>query len=156
MSTIQTMNIDQKLHLFDDKIIHWMRRISVPFARASFFVVYFWFGILKVIGTSPANGLVEQLLNVTMPWIPFTTFIVVFGVFEMVIGILFLRKGAERLAIFLLFAHMIMTILPLILLPEITWQSAWTPTMEAQYIIKNLVFIAMGMGMLAHLHPLKK
>ncbi len=133
-----------------------MRKASTPFARAAFFIVFFWFGILKVIGTSPANGLVESLLGATMPWIPFATFIVVFGVFEMVIGILFLRKGAERLAIFLLFAHMIMTFLPLVLLPEIAWQGSWTPAMEGQYIIKNVVFIAMGMGILAHLHPLKK
>jgi uncharacterized membrane protein YkgB len=150
------MNIDQKLHLFDDKIIHWMRKISVPFARVGFFLVYFWFGILKVIGTSPANGLVNELLQATMPWIPFATFIVVFGVFEMVIGILFLKKGAERLSIFLLLAHMVMTFLPLALLPEIAWQGPWTPTIEGQYIIKNVIFIAMGMGLLAHLHPLKK
>ena len=150
------MNIDEKLHLFDDKIIHWMRKVSTPFGRLAMFIVFFWFGILKVIGTSPANPLVESLLGVTMPWIPFATFIVVFGVFEMVIGILFLKKGAERLAIFLLFLHMIMTLLPLVLLPGVAWQGLLTPAMEGQYIIKNLVFIAFAMGMLAHLHPLKK
>ncbi len=133
-----------------------MRRVSVPFGRFSLFIVYFWFGILKVLGTSPANPLVEALLNATMPWIPFATFIVAFGVFEMVIGFLFLRKGGERLAIFLLLLHMVMTFLPLVLLPEITWQGFLTPTIEAQYIIKNFIFIAFGMGMLAHLHPLKK
>ncbi|MFT5359693.1 MAG: putative membrane protein YkgB [Candidatus Paceibacteria bacterium] len=150
------MNIDQKLHLFDDKIIQWIRKIGVPFGRFSLFLVYFWFGILKIIGTSAANPLVESLLGVTTPWIPFATFAVVFGAFEMFVGILFLRKGAERLAIFLMALHMLMTFLPLILLPEITWQAFLTPTVEGQYIIKNLVFISLGMGLLAHLHPLKK
>ncbi len=150
------MNIDQKLHLFDDKIIHWMRRVGVPFARFALFITYFWFGILKVIGTSPATPLVQSLLDVTMPWIPFGTFIIAFGIFEMVVGIMFLRKGMERLAIFFLALHMLMTLLPLFILPEITWQGLLTPTMEGQYIIKNIVFIAMGMGILAHLHPLKK
>ena len=64
------MNIDQKLHLFDDKIIHWMRRVGVPFARFALFITYFWFGILKVIGTSPATPLVQSLLDVTMPLLP--------------------------------------------------------------------------------------
>ena len=150
------MNIDQKINIFDNSVIHWMRKVSEPFGRFALFAVYFWFGILKLIGTSPANPLVEELLGATMPWIPFATFIVAFGVFEMVVGILFLRKGLERLAIFLLLAHMVMTFLPLALLPEVAWQGFLTPTIEGQYIIKNLVFIAFGMGMLAHLHPLKK
>ena len=34
------------------------------------------------------------------------------------------------------------TFLPLILLPEITWRSFMVPTLEGQYIIKNLVLIA--------------
>jgi hypothetical protein len=31
-----------------------------------------------------------------------------------------------------------------------------TPTLEGQYIIKNLVIIAAGIGIAAHLHPLPK
>jgi uncharacterized membrane protein YkgB len=150
------MNIDQKLQLVDNKVIHWMRRVSVPFGRGSLFLVFFWFGILKVIGTSPANPLVESLLGSMTPWITFEIFIVVFGIFEMVVGMLFLFKGGERLAIFLLALHMVTTFLPLVILPEIAWQGFLTPTIEGQYIIKNLVFIALGMGLLAHLHPLKK
>jgi hypothetical protein len=30
-----------------------------------------------------------------------------------------------------------------------------TPTLEGQYIIKNLAIIALAMGIAAHLHPLK-
>lgn len=150
------MNIDQRLHLFDDRMIYWMRKVSIPFGRFALFVAYFWFGALKVFGESPASPLVEALLGVTMPWIPFSTFIVVFGVFEMILGVFFLIKGGERLAIFLLMLHMIMTFLPLVLLPELTWSGLFIPTMESQYIIKNLVFIALGMGILAHLHPLRK
>jgi uncharacterized membrane protein YkgB len=37
--------------------------------------------------------------------------------------------------------QMVGTFLPLILLPEITWQHLFIPTMEGQYIIKNLVLI---------------
>ncbi|MCC7197825.1 hypothetical protein IT413_06580 [Candidatus Peregrinibacteria bacterium] len=37
--------------------------------------------------------------------------------------------------------------MPLILLPQITWQGFMTPTLEGQYIIKNLVIITTAMGL---------
>ena len=82
-------------------------------------------------------------------------FIVFFGIFEMIIGIAFLVPHLERLAIALLVPHMITTFLPLIFLQSITWQGFLTPTLEGQYIIKNLVIIALAMGIAAHLQPFK-
>ena len=67
----------------DKDIIHFFRKISDPLARFALFVVFFWFGLLKVIGQSPASEMVENLLSMTMPFIPFTLFIVLFGLFEM-------------------------------------------------------------------------
>jgi hypothetical protein len=54
----------------------------------------------------------------------------------------------------LLFIHMIMTFLPLIFLPSTTWSGFLVPTLEGQYIIKNLVIIAAAMGIAAHLVPM--
>ena len=48
---------------------------------------------------------------------------------------------------------MITTAGPLVLLPSETWQSFFVPTLEGQYIIKNLVIIAAAIGIAAHLHP---
>lgn len=72
----------------------------------------------------------------------------------MVIGICFLIPKLSRLAIALLIPHMIMTILPLFFLTDLTWQGFLTPTLEGQYIIKNLVIIALAMGVAAHIHPM--
>lgn len=141
---------------FDFWFINLLRKISIPFSRIAIFIVFFWFGILKIIGTSPANPLVSSLLSATMPFISWDTFIVLFSIYEMIIGISFLIPRLERLAIALLIPHMIMTALPLIFLKAITWQSFLTPTLEGQYIIKNLVIIAVSMGIAAHLHPFKK
>ena len=149
-------DLNQKLENIDARIIHGMRRLSMPAARTALFIVFFWFGILKVFGLSPANPLVKALLEHTLPFMSFGTFSVVLGVFEMIIGTSFLFKGLERFAIALLVPHMIMTILPLILLPTVTWQAAFVPTIEGQYIIKNLVIISLALGIAAHLHPLKK
>lgn len=147
------------LRTLDLEIISTFRKLSVPIARLGLFVVFFWFGLLKVIGTglSPATPLVEQLYNATMPIdIGFGTFMVLFGLFECLIGILFLIRGVERVAIPLLFIHMITTIMPLFAIPEATWSGFLVPTLEGQYIIKNIVIIAAAIGIASHVHPLKR
>lgn len=141
---------------FDSKLIRFFRKISIPSARFGLFVVFFWFGALKVLGLSPASGLVQSLFEQTIPFISFPTFLVLFGLFECLIGILFLIKGLERIVIPLLLIHMITTFGPLVYLPQDSWQSFMVPTLAGQYIIKNLVIVAAGIGIAAHLHPLKK
>lgn len=140
----------------DHKLIYFFRRISMPVARFGLFVIFFWFGLLKVLGLSPATPLVENLFNATIHFMPFGSFLILFGLFECLIGILFILPGLERAAILLLFIHMITTILPLFLLPAVTWNGFLVPTLEGQYIIKNLVIIATAIGIAAHMHPLHR
>ncbi|MEZ4103008.1 MAG: hypothetical protein R3B55_00295 [Candidatus Paceibacterota bacterium] len=140
----------------DFKLIKFFRKIFLPSARIGLFIVFFWFGFLKVIGLSPASGVVQNLFESTIPFMHFSTFLVLFGIFECIIGILFLIKGAERVVIPLLLIHMFTTFGPLVFLPEETWQKFMVPTLEGQYIIKNFVLIAAAVGIAAHLHPIKK
>lgn len=149
-------NIRQSLLKVDDSIIHFLRKISIPVGRFALFTVFFWFGILKIIGTSPANPLVSSLLEKTLPFMTWDVFIVLFAIYEMAIGISFLIPKMERVSMALLIPHMIMTALPLFMLTSITWQGFMTPTLEGQYIIKNLVIISLAIGISAHVHPLKK
>ncbi len=130
--------------------------LNMPLARIALFVVFFWFGALKVVGLSPANALVAALLQMTLPWWGFSSFIVVFGLFEMLIGILFLWPRTWKLAFFLLALHMVTTFMPLVLLPDVVWQAPFAPTLEGQYIIKNLVIIALAFSVISHLHPVHK
>ncbi|MEK7604040.1 MAG: hypothetical protein AAB461_02885 [Patescibacteria group bacterium] len=118
-----------------------MQKIEVPFARTAIFIVYFWFGLLKLLGVSPAGPLIQALFQRTVWFMEFSTFYFLFSLFEMAIGIVFLIRGWERLAIFLLGLHLFTTVLPLFLLPQITWQGFLTPTLEGQYIIKNILII---------------
>ncbi len=146
------MNI--KISEIDTKLINFFRRISMPVARFGLFVVFFYFGLLKVLGLSPASGLVQNLFEHTIPWMAFSTFLVLFGLFECLIGILFILPKMERVVIPLLFLHMITTFMPLFVLPEVTWSGFLVPTLEGQYIIKNLVIIAAAVCIAAHLTPL--
>jgi uncharacterized membrane protein YkgB len=113
-------------------------------AHLSLFIVFFWFGAIKLIGASPANELVEALRIITISWWPFSTFIVFLGLWEMLIGVLMLFKKTERIGIYLLIPHMITTFGPLVLLPEIAWQGFLIPTLEGQYIIKNLIIVSLA------------
>ncbi len=146
----------QKIGYLDRKLIPYLRKISLPLGRFALFVVFFWFGILKILKVSSAEGLVAALLAKTLPFISFNHFIVFLGILEMVIGILFIIPGLERLALPVLIPHMLSTVAPLVLLPSMTWKYFMVPTLEGQYIIKNLVIIALAFLLAAHLTPLKK
>ncbi len=143
------------LRSLDIKIINFFKRVFIPVSRFGLFVVFFWFGLLKVAGLSPASGVVERLFENTIPFMSFSTFLILFGLFECLIGILFLIKGAERIVIPLLFIHMFTTFGPLVFLTKETWQAFMVPTLEGQYIIKNLVIIACSIGIASHIHPIK-
>lgn len=147
-----------KLRTLDIEIIDACKKLSVPVARLGIFIVFFWFGILKVLGTglSPATPLVEKLFDATFPIdMSFGVFMILFGLFECLIGILFLIRGAERIVIPLLLFHMATTVLPLFCIPEATWSGFLVPTLEGQYIIKNIVIIAAAIGIAAHMHPMR-
>ena len=111
--------------------------------RTPLFVIFFWFGLLKVIKLSPAQGLVIG----TVYWMPFLSpegWVIVVGFWEMLIGLFFLTKKTTFYAMVLLFLQMGGTFMPLVLLPSITFQNSnyLLPTLEGQYIIKNIIIIA--------------
>ena len=110
--------------------------------RVPIFIIFFWFGILKVFEVSPA----QELIIDTVYWMPFLSaekWTIVIGVWEMLIGIFFLSKRTTFLAMVLLFLQMSGTFMPLVILPNVTFQNSnpFLPTLEGQYIIKNIIII---------------
>ncbi len=126
-------------------LLNWFKKNSVLAARIALFIIYFWFGFLKVIGFSPAGPLVGALFDRTISFVPFQMFYISFAIFECLIGILFLFPKLTRVALVLFFLHMITAFLPLICLPDMIWQTILIPTLEGQYIIKNIALIALAM-----------
>ncbi|MDA8859102.1 hypothetical protein N9I39_00265 [Flavobacteriaceae bacterium] len=110
--------------------------------RIPLFVIFFWFGFLKTINLSPAQNLVID----TVYWMPFfeaESWTIIIGYWEVLIAILFLFKRTTLVAMVLLLLQMTGTFLPLIILPEVTFQNSnpFLPTLEGQYIIKNIIII---------------
>lgn len=132
------------LRTIDRALVAIMNRWKIAALRFSLAVIFIWFGILKPLGLSPAESLVLK----TTSWLPFfepTTWLTLIGWWEVAIGVLFLFPKLTRIAIALLALQLVGTFLPLFLLPEITFQKEYfpfAPTVEGQYIIKNLLIIS--------------
>lgn len=123
------------------KQVEWVGRISLA-------IVFIWFGAIKLFGLSPANGLVESLLTITLPFIPFSGFIVFLGVWEALIGVMFLFPKVTKWAFGLMIVQMFTTFGPLVFLPAVSWQTFGVPTLVGQYILKNAVLVAMAYAIL--------
>ena len=121
-------------------------KINEYIIRIPLFVIFFWFGLLKPLGMSAAEPLVLDTVN----WMPFLSpsqWLNVIGWWEVIIGLAFLFQKTTNIALILLFLQMSGTFMPLFLLPEVTFQNLnpFTPTLEGQYIIKNILIIASAM-----------
>lgn len=127
----------------DRRVTRWLADYSIPILRVSLGVVFFWFGLLKLFpGMSPA----EDLVKATIFFIDPDLFFPVLAVWEMVIGLGLVFGRAMRLTLLLLFLQLPGTVLPLFILPDVTWQYIpYSPTVEGQYIIKNLVLVGAGL-----------
>lgn len=129
----------QRLARIDDAITAWMARWATPLLRLSLALVFIWFGVLKPVGISPANDLVAR----TVVWVDPAWFVPFLGWWEVAIGVCMLVPPLTRLSIALLALQMPGTMLPLFWLPDVCFvRVPWAPTLEGQYIIKNVVLIA--------------
>jgi uncharacterized membrane protein YkgB len=140
----------------DLKIIDWLRRSYLAAARLAVFIIYFYFGMLKLLGDSPATPLARAFVDKTLGAAHFHTAFIALAVFECVIGVLFLFPKLTRVVIPLLLLHMIIVCSPLFLVPHLAFTRPFVPTLEGQYIIKNIAIIALAIGVAAQTPPLRK
>jgi uncharacterized membrane protein YkgB len=129
----------------DRAITAWMARHGVRLLRISLGVVFLWFGVLKFFpGLSPATALATRTIAaLTFGTVPADVAINVLAAWETLIGLGMLFGLAMRATIALLFVQMLGTITPLFLFPELAFTRApYAPTLEGQYIIKNIVLVS--------------
>lgn len=148
--------MNTKLKNIDLVTISWANKLFVPIARIAFFIIFFYFGILKVLGLSPATPLAEALTAQTIGMQYFSIAYIGLAIFECLIGILFLVPKATRIVIPMLLLHMILVCSPLVLVTDMVWVYPFVPNLEGQYIIKNVALIAAAIGIAASTVPLAK
>jgi uncharacterized membrane protein YphA (DoxX/SURF4 family) len=112
--------------------------------RIALAVVFLWFGVLKFFpGLSPAQDLASRTIEVlTFGLVPPAVALPVLAAWEVAIGVGLLIGRWMRVTLLLLFVQMLGTVTPLVLFPAETWiQAPVAPTLEGQYIIKNIVLV---------------
>lgn len=129
----------------DIKMTTWMARHGLLLLRISLGVVFLWFGFLKFFpNLSPAEELAGRTIetlslglikpNVSLPFL---------AAWECLIGLGLITNKFMRATLLLLFVQMLGTVTPLLLFPIDTFtRFPYAPTIEGQYIIKNLVLIS--------------
>ncbi len=131
----------------DVRATDWMARNGVLLLRLSLGVVFLWFGALKLFpGLSPAQDLagrtIEQLsFGLVTPAVALP----VLAVWECLVGLGLITGWFMRATLLLLWLQMVGTVTPVFLFPgEVFTRVPIAPTLEGQYIIKNVVLISAG------------
>jgi uncharacterized membrane protein YkgB len=133
-----------------DRVDRWltraMARRGTPLLRVSIGLVFFWFGALKLFpGASPAAALVVESWGFleASGIMPMRLFMILLGLWEMLIGLGFITGQFLRVVILLMALQMIGAVSPVVLQPGAVWRDfPFVLTLEGQYIVKNVVLIA--------------
>jgi len=139
--TTRSSRFDQ----IDRRITAWMAGYGVLLLRIALGIVFFWFGALKLVpGLSPAEDLAGRTIEaLTFGVVPASVALPILALWEVGIGVGLLVGRWMRVTLLLLFVQMAGTITPLFLFPAETWvHFPLVPTLEGQYIIKNIVLVA--------------
>lgn len=115
--------------------------------RLSLGLVFLWFGLLKFVPQlSPAQDLATRTIStLTGGLVPASVSLPLLATCECLIGLGLLIGRGPRGILLLLYVQMLGTLTPLVLFPqEVFVRIPYAPTLEGQYIIKNLVLISAG------------
>ncbi len=134
-------------HRIDVRVTKWMAQHGIVFLRFSLGVVFLWFGVLKFFpGLSPAQEVATRTIDqLTLGLVPASVSIVALAAWESLIGLGLISGKVMRFTLLLLYLQMPGTLLPIIFFPgEVFTRFPYAPTLEGQYLIKNLVLISAG------------
>ncbi|HEY0738647.1 MAG TPA: DoxX family protein [Herpetosiphonaceae bacterium] len=129
----------------DTLITENMARYGIVLMRIGLGIVFLWFGVLKFFpGLSPAQDLATRTIDLlTFGLIPASISLILLAAWECAIGLGLISGKFLRVTILLLLMQMLGTVTPLALFPgEAFLVFPIAPTLEGQYIIKNIVLVS--------------
>ena len=133
------------LNKIDTKVTSWMDRNGLFLLRISMGIVFVWFGVLKFFpGVSAAQDLAIRTIEMlTFGLVPEVLIINGLALWEVLIGVGLIWGKFMKATLLLLFLQMMGTFTPIFLFPdEVFNHIPYAPTLEGQYIIKNIVIIS--------------
>ena len=139
--------------LAEEVLCEFMAQHAVTILRYAMATVFIWFGALKLLpGLSPAEAIAGRTISaMSFGLIHPKVSLPLLAVFEMTIGFGFAFARNLKPVIIMLLMHMAGTLTPFLFFPHETMSSFGIPTMTGQYILKNMVFIAVGFVMIGTL-----
>ncbi len=138
----------ERFDRIDVRLTRWMARYGILLLRVSLGLVFLWFGFLKFFpGLSPAEELVTNTINrLSFGLIPPATAAFLVAALETLIGLGLITGLFMRVTLLLLAFQMVGTATPILLFPDQVFQIVpFVPTLEGQYIFKNLVLASAGL-----------
>lgn len=120
---------------------------TIKLMRLSLGIIFVWYGMLKFFPTlSPAEDLAIKTIDIMFfHLIDGSLSIKLLAILEVAIGIGFLSGYYTKLVTIIFLGHMLCTFVPLFILPELSFtHSPYAFTLVGQYIVKNIVFILVG------------
>lgn len=125
----------------------WITRKGLVLLRVSIGIIFLWFGVLKFFSDlSPATDLATRTIEtLTLGLVSGKVALVLLATMEVVIGIGLILGNFLKATLILLLFQMIGTFTPLFLFPhEAFTRIPYAPTLEGQYIIKNIIILSAG------------
>lgn len=138
-----------RLDRLDATITDLLARLGIPVLRIGLGVVFLWFGVLKFVpGASPADDLAARTIErLSLGLVGPAVSVPLLAAWETLIGLGLLSGRFLRATLLLLAVQMLGTLTPLVLFPAETFRVfPIAPTLEGQYILKNVVLIGAGMA----------
>jgi uncharacterized membrane protein YphA (DoxX/SURF4 family) len=141
-------NLFERFDQLDTRLNQWLVAYSIPVLRTALGGIFLAFGLLKYFpGFSPIEVLATRTTEVlTFGLVSGHAAMILVATLECIIGLCFVTGRFLRVGVWLLGAQMLGAMSPLVLFPgELFPGSLHTPTLAAQYIIKDVVLVAAGM-----------
>ncbi len=132
----------------DVRLHRWLVRHSITLLRIALGGIFLGFGVLKFFpGLSPAAALAEQTFAIiTFGLVPAAVARVLTAILECVIGLCFITGKGLRVGVWLLGVQLLGALSPLLLLAGAMFSGPHhAPSLEGQYVIKDVVLVAAGM-----------
>jgi len=131
-----------------DTIFGWVDRYSSTLLRFSLAIVLLWIGGLKFVDP---EGVVA-LLQASLPFLAFTGFVYVLGVFEVGAAVLLAAGVAQRYVGILVAGLFVGTLVIFLIAPAVSYGDAGFPrlSLAGEFLLKDIVLLSAALSLSAH------
>ena len=130
-----------RLDRLDRRVTTWMHLRSHRLERLAIGALFTWFGLNKLLGFKSATSIIAETVYLGTP----ETTARLLGLWELAIGLCLIIHPLTRVGLGLLAIRLPGTLLALFVKADVCWHEPFVPTVQGQYLIKDVVLITAAM-----------